>query len=297
MSTEPKYAVNAWSTPHNSVLDDIEQIARTGGKAIGFFEGKFEDGRDTEYHEAMKAHGLTGSFHVPRVWTILPVPFNKPGLETDPKWRTEQICLSIPRLAKLEPAAIIVGPGVSGDPARPAGPIEAVAEGLAQVADVAAEYDVPISFELLAHRRGSPLGWLPDIVAFLDEVGKDNVGVFFDVFHSWSEEHLHDHIREYGHRINGVHVNDVRVEERSNFDREYPGDGRGVAPEIIASLIEAGYDSWWELELFSDDGTFGNALPDSLWAIPHEEMLARAKEKFDEAWAAAQQILARRATA
>jgi len=279
---EPLYAVNAWSTPHNGVLDDIEQIARTGGRGVGLWEGKFfEDDDDDGIRAALEAHGLRSTFCVPNVHTVLPVPFNPPGSATDPRVRTELICESIPRLAAFDPVAIVVGPGTSGDPDNPAGPVEAVAEGLAQIADVAAEHGQLVAFELLAERRGSPLHTLPMIVEFIDQVSRDNVGVMFDIFHSWCEPDLHDHLRQYGDRIVGVHVNDIRPEERSGFDRMLPGDGRAVAAEIIATLLEVGYDGWWELEVFSDDGTFGNAFPDSLWAIPHEELLARAKRAFD----------------
>ena len=85
--------------------------------------------------------------------------------------------------------------------------------------------------------------------------------------------------------------NDVRFTERSNFDRAYPGDERGVAPAMIAALIQAGYKGWYELEIFSDDGTFGNDFPDSFWKIPHEHMLATAKAKFDAVWARAQELV------
>jgi sugar phosphate isomerase/epimerase len=114
------------------------------------------------------------------------------------------------------------------------------------------------------------------------------------VFHSWCEPDLHARLREFGHRINSVHINDIRVEERSNFDRELPGLGRGVAAEIIATLLEVGYDGWWELEVFSDDGTYGNDFPDSYWKLPHEEFLRRAKEAFDRSYAEALELLAAR---
>ena len=294
MSAE-RYAVNSWSTPHNTALEDIEQVARTGGGAVGLFEGKMADDEDDRLLEAFAEHGLASSFFVPKVWTFLPVPFNKPGIESDPAWRTEQICQSLPRLAKFNPAVVIVGPGVSGVPDDRMGPVEAIEDGLAQVADLAAELDLKIGFELLAQRRGAPFHTIPETVELLDRLGRDNVGVMFDTWHSWCEPDLHDHIKAYGHRINSVHVNDVRPEERSNFDRVYPGEGRAVCAPIIASLLEAGYDGWFELELFSDDGTFGNDYPDSLWKLPHEEMLRQAKEAFDRVWADANEIVQQRA--
>jgi sugar phosphate isomerase/epimerase len=292
-SPEALYAVNEWSLPpRRDVLEEIELIAASGARGIGVFEGKFGDTPVARIRAAMHEHGLAATFCVPRVWTILPVPFNTPTTERDPKDRIRIICESIPRLAELEPAAIVVGPGVSGDPERPAGPVEIVAEGLAEAADVAAAHGLEITFELLAERRGSPIHTLPDIVEFIDDVGRDNVGVMFDVFHSWCEPDLYDHIREFGHRVNGVHVNDVRVNERSSFDRELPGDGRAVCAPIMAALMEAGYEGWWELEVFSDDGSFGNAFPDSLWALPADDFLARAHAAFLREHARARELAA-----
>jgi sugar phosphate isomerase/epimerase len=180
MSAEPRYAVNAWSTPHNTVLQDIEQIARTGGKAIGLFGGKFVAGEEALYHEAMQRQGLEASYCVPAVWTILPTPFNVPGIPSDPRQRTDLICAGMQQLAPFEPTAFIIGPGVSGSAEQPLEASPELAACLAQVADVASDLGIPVAFELLAARRGSPLPWLPDIVRFIDEVGKPNVGVMFD---------------------------------------------------------------------------------------------------------------------
>jgi sugar phosphate isomerase/epimerase len=292
MNAEPRYAVNEWSTPHNTVLQDIEQIARTGGKAIGLFGGKFVPGEESRYLEAMQRNGLVASYCVPTVWTILPTPFNVPGIPSDPHQRTDLICEGMRQLAPFKPTAFIIGPGVSGSAERPVEPSKALADCLGQIADEASALDVPVAFELLAARRGSPLPWLPDVVRFIDATGKPNVGVLFDFWHSWPEEDLEAHILQYADRILGVHVNDVRFDERSNFDRAYPGDERGVAAAMVAALIRGGYTGWYELEIFSDDGTFGNDFPDSFWKIPHEQMLATAKAKFDAVWQQAQQLVA-----
>ena len=288
----PLYSVAAWMTPHNSALEDIAQVARTGGQGIGLWEGKFGDGDDGAIREALEAHQLRATLCMPREWTILAGPLVKPGVTRDPRERTELICESIPRLAAFDPVTIVVGPGTSGDPANPSGPLDAVAEGLAMIADVAAEHGTRIGFELLAQRRGSPLPDLPSIATFIDEVGRSNVGILFDVWHSWCEPDLDARLLEYAARIDGVHVNDVRFEERTFADRLLPGDGRDVAADIIATLIRAGYDGWYELEVISDDGTYGLALPDSLWNIPHEELLERGREAFDRVYTRAVDIAA-----
>ena len=58
--------------------------------------------------------------------------------------------------------------------------------------------------------------------------------ILLDVFHSWCEPDLHDHLKEHVGRIVSVDLNDVRPEERSGFDREFPGRGRRTAPASSA---------------------------------------------------------------
>lgn len=294
MTQRPLYSVAAWMTPHNGPVDDIEQVARIGADGIGLFEGKFAAGDDAAIAEALDRTGLAATFCIPSLWTLLAGPNGGSPAARDPKARVEAICNSIPRLATFSPVAIVVGPGASGDPAHPAGPVDAIAEGLTVIADVAAEYGTRVAFELLAERRGCPLPWLPGIVEFIDDLDRDNIGVLFDVWHSWTEPDLQDHLRTYAQRIDCVHMNNVRVEERTWADRVLPGDGRDVAVAMVASLIEANYSGWYELEIVSDDGTYGVDLPDSLWKIPHEELLERGRHAFDDVYARATSLAALR---
>jgi sugar phosphate isomerase/epimerase len=270
------FSINQWMTPHNSIWDDIEQYAAAGAQGIGLWEPKLTDpAEDERVAERIHEAGLQATYCSSTVWPILPGPLDTPGTPTDVPARVDAICRSVERFAAFEPLGIIVGGGRSGDPLHPAGPVEDVVSGLGVIADVAAEHNMRVAFELLGARRGAPLHTFGDLVAVLDSVGRPNVGILFDVIHSWCEPGLHDDIRRYIDRIDFVQLNDVRVPERSWCDRLLPGDGLDQATPITATLLSAGYDGWWELEVFSDDGTFGNAFPDSLWAVPHPELLRR----------------------
>ena len=285
------YSVATWMTPHNSIHDDIEQVSRTGADGIGLWEGKLTDGSDETVREAVAQSGLRASFCMPRLWTILAGPVG--GSDSrDPAVRTEIICESVVRLAAFDPVAIVVGPGTSGDPENPAGPLDAVADGLAKIADTAAAYGQRISFELLTGRRGCPLPTLGEIAVFVEQLERDNIGILFDVWHSWADPGVHEQLATYSDRIDCCHVNDVRPVERTWADRVLPGEGRGVAAGLIASLIAADYEGWYELEIVSDDGTYGTDLPDSLWKMPHEELLRRGKHAFDEVYAEASRFVA-----
>ncbi|WP_103382121.1 sugar phosphate isomerase/epimerase family protein [Pseudonocardia dioxanivorans] len=283
-------------TPHNSVYDDIEQVAATGGGGIGLSELKLPEGEDERVREAMAERDLRSLYCVPASHTILGMSFGPmAGVTMSLQERIDRICTSIERLAPFDPLAIVVAPGASGDGANPVGPVEDVLTALPVIADVAAAHGQTVGFELLGQRRGSPVYTIPDMVAIMDEVGRPNVGLMFDPFHSWPEPDLHGHIREHAHRIVGAQVCDVRVQERSGMDRELPGRGRGVCAEIMATLLESGWNGWWEAEVFSDDGTFFEAFPDSYWAMPHEEFLRMTKKAFDDCYAEAWRIVTERA--
>jgi sugar phosphate isomerase/epimerase len=285
----PRFAVNSYSTPHNSIYDDVAQVAAIGGAAVGLWEGKFADGEDSRLEDFMAERSIATANAVPKLHSILGIPFDLPGTPKDPKERTELICASIERLARFKPATIAIAPGTTGDPANPAGPVEDLAPNLRVIADTAAEHGLHIGFELLAERRGSPVHTIPAAVELIEEVGRPNVGILFDVFHSWPEPDLLDRIKTYGSYINSVQVCDVRIEERSGFDRELPGRGRATAGPMIAALLEAGYRSYWELEVFSDDGSYGNDFPESYWKMPHEEFLRLSKQEFERVYAEALQ--------
>ena len=85
-------------------------------------------------------------------------------------------------------------------------------------------------------------------------------------------------------RIAGVHVCDVRRPTRSWCDRVLPGEGVADLATILGALKAAGWRGYYDLEIFSDDGTFGTALPDSLWRLPPGELAARGRAALVAAW-------------
>lgn len=292
----PLYGVSEWSTPRNTVMEDIVQIARTGGTGIGLWEAKWKPEEDTAVQDALRQHGLTATMCIPKDWTILPTPLDPHGPQ-DWRQRVDIICAAVHRLAKFSPVAILVGPGVSGNPERRAGPVEAVVDGLRIIADEASQYGLRVGFEPLSLRRGAAVATLPETIAVLEAVGRPNVEILFDVWHSWDEPDVHEHIRKHASRFIGVQVNDYRQPTRSWCDRVLPGDGQGAAPEIMATLLEAGFTGWYDFEMMSDDGRWGNKFPDSLWAIPHEDMLARAFNAFQRSYERAKVIVKQRQAA
>jgi sugar phosphate isomerase/epimerase len=131
---------------------------------------------------------------------------------------------------------------------------------------------------------------LPDTVRLLDEIDEPNTGILFDIWHLWDTPDLLEHIRRYARRFVGVHLNDRREPTRSWCDRVLPGDGSADLDGILRALADGGFDGWFELEVLSDDGTFGNDFPDSLWHLDPVELIREGREKFLRAWNHSQRI-------
>lgn len=48
----------------------------------------------------------------------------------------------------------------------------------------------------------------------------------------------------------------------------------------VGDDVAGGYDGWFDVEVMSDNGVFGDAFPDSLWDLPLEELSRRAVESL-----------------
>ena len=70
------------------------------------------------------------------------------------------------------------------------------------------------------------------------------------------------------------------------MDRTLPGWGSSGIVDIVRRLRASGFDGWYEIEIFSDDGTFGSDYPDSLWKMPPERLVREARDAFARVWEA-----------
>ena len=289
---EYKYSVCCWSTPNNSCIEDIEQCAAIGAQGVGLFEQKIAPGQEEAIAEALDNHQLEAGIVVPHDWTILPVPLNPEAAKLTWRDLSSNIAASCKRLARFKPAGILVGPGGHGDPSMQGHPISEVVEGLKVIADAAGEVGLNIAFEPYARRRGAVIHNLTIAMDVIEQAGRDNVYLFPDVWHYWPEPNVHQELRQYVDRIIALQVNDARLQERSWCDRVQPGWGHNKCREMVATLIDAGFDGWYDYEVFSDDGRWGNAWPDSLWAKPHREFLQEGYDNFSRVYSEAKQLLA-----
>ncbi len=70
--------------------------------------------------------------------------------------------------------------------------------------------------------------------------------------------------------------------------RERPRPDVGA---LMGALDAAGWDGLYDLEIFSDDGTFGSAYPDSLWALPAADLARQGRTALLAAWQGRQMLV------
>jgi sugar phosphate isomerase/epimerase len=190
------------------------------------------------------------------------------------------------RLAAFEPSAVMCFTGPVGD--RDPDEARTIAvDGLREVAAEAERSGVRLALEPF-QREGiedwSLLNTLEEAAELIDEVGTGAVGIQFDVWHQWNTPDLQEEIARHAGLIAGVHVNDWREPTRGWADRVLPGDGAADLAGILGALDGAGWNGFYDLEIFSDDGTFGNDYPGSLWAVEPGELVRRGREGFARSW-------------
>jgi sugar phosphate isomerase/epimerase len=251
----------------------VRIYADAGIDAIGIWELKLDGGS----LEQFRAAGLSAAGAVPQVPSVHPLPL-LPGPD-DPRARIEAMLRSLHVLAEFEPTGIVALTG-PGDRAT-------VVAGLREVAREAERLSLRLALEPF-QREGieswSIVNTLGEAVDLIDEIGSPAIGIQFDVWHLWNTPHLLEDIEQFADRFVGVHVNDWRDPTRGWADRVLPGDGIADVPSILGALDRAGWDGYYDLEIFSDNGAFGASYDGSLWDVQPTELAARARESFTRCW-------------
>jgi sugar phosphate isomerase/epimerase len=279
----PPFSISQVSTLTASFADDLRAYAGAGVDGIGVWELKLGEGSDEQAREQLAASGLGSATAVPAVPSVLPLPL-LPGPE-DPEQRIASLCASVHRLAGFAPDAVLCFTGPAGD--RDPDEARGIAvDGLRALAREAESAGVRLALEPF-QRQGvqdwSLISGLGEAAELIEEIGSDVIGIQFDVWHLWNSDVLEE-IPRYAHLIAGVHVNDWREPTRSWADRVLPGEGAADLPAILGVLEDVGWKGFYDLEIFSDNGAFGNTYPDSLWDLDAAELARRGREAFTQCW-------------
>jgi sugar phosphate isomerase/epimerase len=283
LSGAPHFGISQITTLPASFDDDARAYAAAGAEALGVWEIKLREGGEAAALESLERHGLATAASVPAVPSILPIPLGGPE---EPGERVDAICRSLERLAPFRPSAIVCLTGGAGgrgeDDAR-----AAVVDGLATIAGEAERLGLRVGVE--PYQRIDGEDWsiahtIRDAVSLIEDAGDPPaLGILFDVWHLWNDEGVYEDIGRHGARLVGVHVCDYRAPTRGFADRVLPGDGIADVPRLLRAVHAAGWSGYDEIEIFSDNGTFGSEYEDSLWDVPADELARRSREAYERA--------------
>jgi sugar phosphate isomerase/epimerase len=278
MST-PRFSISQITTLPATFAEGLDAYRAAGADGVGIWELKIPDGGEADALAALDATGLESTNAIPNVPSIAPLPL-LPGPES-PVERIAAYCTSLRRLAPFQPSAVVLltGPGDRG----------AIVDGLRTIAAEARASGLKVGVEPYSATHGGEdwtiVNTIRDAVDLIDEAGvADDVGVLFDLWHLWDAGGLERDLADHADRIVGVHVSDVREPTRSFADRLLPGDGVADVPRILRLLDDAGWSGFYDLEVFSDDGSMGTTLPDSLWTTPAGDLARRGRDAFLSCW-------------
>ena len=254
----PRFSISQITTVGQSFADDLDAYLAAGVQGIGIWEMKLADDSLDRFRES----GLEAAAAVPEVPSILPLPL-MPGPD-GPAERVEAICASVRRLAPFRPGCVLFLTGPGDDRGE-------VIDGIRSIADAGERAGVRVALEPIQREYAhycSIASSLDEAAELLDEAGRLEVGLVYDVWHLWNQPH--EQIERNRDRIAAVHVADWREPTRNTNDRVLPGDGIVEFGPILEALRWKGL---YDLEIFSD-----SELPDSLWHEDPRELARRGAE-------------------
>jgi sugar phosphate isomerase/epimerase len=259
-----KLSLSEISTVGASFEDDVSAYSAAGFDGIGIWEFKLPQSDRANVNRLRRA-GLGVANCLPTVPSILPLRL--PGMEgpPDPTQRVEALCASMKRLARYEPESVVCLTG-------PLGRFESarwmVIEGLKEVAAAARAAGVRLGLEPshpALRDTVSFVNTIGDALELLEEAGLEDVGLMADTYHLSNESS--EALARVADRVTGLHVADVPL-ERDRPDRVLPGEGGTTTAVLARALVDAGWDGFLDVEIFS--------TPERFWKLPVDEAATRA---------------------
>lgn len=260
-----KLSVNQMTTYRWSLLDDVVGYREAGIDAIGLWRPKLIDFGEERSLELMRDSGLAVSS---LSWAGGFTGSNGCTFREAVDDAREAL-----RLAGLLNAGnlIVVSGARAGHTCNHARRL--LTEAMKELADFAAEQNVALALEPMHSMFAGEwtfLNSLEETLEILDRCDHPFVKMAFDVYHLWQEHDLIERIPQIVSRTAVVQLSDWRDPPASDNDRHIPGAGVIPLAEIIAPFIAAGYEGFFDVEIWSE----------RLWTSNYAELLDQCREQF-----------------
>jgi sugar phosphate isomerase/epimerase len=256
-----KLSLSGISTVDATFTEDVAAYAAAGFDGMGIWEMKLP-ADDSASVALLRAAGLGVATCIPAVPSVLPLRL--PGMEGPPESeeRIAALCESMHRLARYEPTSVLCLTGPCGD-LDPDHARRLVINGLRDIAAAAREAGVRFGLEPATPRQRESVSFvnsIDDTLSLLAEAGLEDVGIMADTYNLWHEEPRA--LARIAERVTGLHVADEPAEP-GRTDRVLPGEGGTRSAEHVRALVDAGWEGYLDVEIFS--------TPDRFWGLPVDE--------------------------
>jgi sugar phosphate isomerase/epimerase len=268
--TMRRWSISQVTTLNWDFGQDVSHYAATGVPGIGVFRDKLERFGT----EAGISLLLDSPLQVASLVDVFPLVH---PMRSQVKMAVQDVLdrIELARRIRTDCVAVLTGEPagffMSLDLAR-----QLVIEALKEAAPAAEAAGIRLALEPISARYPgySFLHSIPDALEIIDAVGSPNVGMCFDTDHLYETPNLLADIQRAGDRIFSVQINDMPAEPGPGLARMPLG--RGVIPlkEILHAIDGAGYDGFYDIELFSPE----------VWEMDYGQLLEECKTGFAEIW-------------
>jgi sugar phosphate isomerase/epimerase len=226
---------------------DIRVAQESGYDAVEFYMPKLVRYLDAGYR-AQELQPILGSLRVAMINSFLHIERQEPEFRRELYRQCERLC-QVAQILGCTTLQVVALNALQGEPWPEIR--SKVGRSLAELADIAAPFDVRLALEPVSF---TPLRSLSLALEVLEVAGRDTVGLCLDTFHLWTGGTPWDQVAALDPRLILVaHISDVtprRAHEWSDADRDVlPGDGILPLQEGIDAIRATGYDDLWCVEM------------------------------------------------
>lgn len=136
-----------------------------------------------------------------------------------------------------------------------------VSEALDELADFAGQRGVRLCLLPMHQYFSKSWTFLNSLDETLELVSGKNhpaVGMAFDTYQSWQEPNLMSRIAEFAKLTGVVQISDGVRRPQANAERCVPGDGVIPLSEIVHAFQTAGFDGYYDIQVWSNSGWNGD---------------------------------------
>lgn len=262
----PLLSVNELTTYRWSFEEAVHHCAKVGIGALAVWRQKLSDFGEEKGVELLKDSGIAVSS---LQWA---------GGFTGSDGRTHQDSIvdahaAIQLAAELDAGCLIVYSGCRGghtsNHAR-----RLLTDALKRLLPIACEFGVTLAIEPMPARCASGWTFLTDIDQSLEFIGQfetPQLKLVFDTYHFGRIESVVSRLPELASRIGIVQLADAKQPIGSEQNRCRLGEGVVPLGTIVASLVNAGYEGYFDIKLIGEE----------IEVSDYSEILAHSKRAFE----------------